>query len=61
MVKRLLETGVELEPKDGEYGQTPLSWAVGEGREAVVRLLLEKGPSQSLKTVIGVRRRCRGR
>lgn len=26
----------------GRYGQTPLSWAVGRGHEAVVKLLVER-------------------
>ena len=42
-MKLLLEKGAELESKDDEYGQTPLSRAAGEGHEAVVKLLLEKG------------------
>ena len=36
MVKLLLEKGVELETKDKEYSRTPLSWAAGNGREAIV-------------------------
>ena len=44
VVKLLLETGkVDVESKDGEYGQTPLSWAAEGGHEAVVKLLLETG------------------
>jgi len=39
----LLEKGAELESKDDEYGQTPLSWAARGGHEAVVKLLLKKG------------------
>jgi ankyrin repeat protein len=42
VVKLLLEEGAELETKDN-YGQTPLSLAAGNGYEAVVKLLLEKG------------------
>jgi ankyrin repeat protein len=37
----LLENGHDLNSKDS-YGQTPLSWAVDNGHEAVVKLLLEK-------------------
>ncbi|OCK95360.1 ankyrin, partial [Cenococcum geophilum 1.58] len=44
VVKLLLETGkVEVDSKDNEYGQTPLSWAAENGHEAVVKLLLETG------------------
>jgi len=43
VVKLLLEKGAELECKGEYYGQTPLSWAAGNGHEAVVKLLLEKG------------------
>ena len=38
----LLENGHDLNSKDSN-GRTPLSWAAGNGREAVVKLLLEKG------------------
>jgi ankyrin repeat protein len=44
--------GVELadiESKDTEYGQTPLSWAAENGRDAVVRLLLEAGADVEAK------------
>jgi ankyrin repeat protein len=43
VVKLLLEKNADLESKDDEYGQTPLSWAARNGHEAVVKLLLEKG------------------
>jgi hypothetical protein len=44
VVKLLLETGkVEVDSKDNEYGQTPLSWAAENGYEAVVKLLLKTG------------------
>ncbi|KAF2831830.1 purine and uridine phosphorylase [Ophiobolus disseminans] len=42
-VKLLLEKGADLELKDMQYGQTPLSWAAEKGHEAVVKLLLDKG------------------
>lgn len=43
MVKLLLATGnVDVDTKGGFYGKTPLSWAAGEGHEAVVRLLQSK-------------------
>jgi ankyrin repeat protein len=38
----LLEKGASVETEDNE-GQSPLSWAVAEGREAVVKLLVNKG------------------
>lgn len=37
----LLNQGANVDAED-EYGRTPLSWAAGNGHEAVVRLLLEK-------------------
>jgi ankyrin repeat protein len=37
------DKGTSVEAKYEEYGQTPLPWAEEEGREAVVRLLLDKG------------------
>ena len=37
----LLENGHDLDSKDS-YGQTPLSWAAGNGHDAVVKLLLDK-------------------
>ena len=33
----------ELESKANYYGQTPLSWAAGNGHEAVIKLLLATG------------------
>jgi ankyrin repeat protein len=42
VVKLLLEKGAELETKDN-FDQTPLSQAIEEGHEAVIKLLLEKG------------------
>jgi ankyrin repeat protein len=43
VVKLLLEKGADLESKDTEYNQMPLSWAAGREHKAVVKLLLEKG------------------
>ena len=41
MVK-LLPEALEVDLRDDD-GRTPLSWAAGNGHEAVVKLLLEKG------------------
>jgi hypothetical protein len=37
----LLKSGMAADSKDS-YGRTPLSWAAGNGHEAVVKLLLAK-------------------
>jgi ankyrin repeat protein len=42
LVGGLLEQGVDPDSMDRAYGQTPLSWAAGNGHEAVVRLLLAR-------------------
>jgi hypothetical protein len=39
--------------KVNEYGRTPLSWAARQGREAVVKLLLEKGAEIEAKDEYG--------
>ncbi|OBT48704.1 hypothetical protein VE00_00910 [Pseudogymnoascus sp. WSF 3629] len=39
----------EVDAKDTEYGQTPLSWAAGNGLEAVAKLLLDKGAEVDAK------------
>ena len=67
-MKLLLEKGAELESKDDFYGRTPLSWAAGNGHEAVVKLLLEKGAELESKdeaygrdaAIVGCRERARG-
>ena len=41
-MKLLVEKGAEIESKDNN-GQTPLSWAAGNGHEVVVKLLVENG------------------
>ncbi|KAJ5653623.1 hypothetical protein N7490_000626 [Penicillium lividum] len=41
--------GDDLDCKDKEYGQTPLTWAAQRGHKAVVRLLLEKGADPESK------------
>ena len=52
VVKPLLERGADVECKD-TYGQTPLSWAAGNGHEAVVKLLLEKEADVECKDTYG--------
>ena len=43
VVEALLVTSlVEVNARD-EYGRTSLSWAMGEGHEGIVRLLLDTG------------------
>ena len=59
-MKLLLEKGADVESKDTDYGQTPLSWAAENGHEAVVKLLLEKGADVESKDLTMVGRRCRG-
>ena len=44
----LLEDGYDLDTRD-TYGWTPLSWAVQQGHQAVVQLLLEQGPALELR------------
>jgi hypothetical protein len=41
-VRLLLETGADIESRDGK-GNTPLSWAARKGHEATVQLLLKNG------------------
>jgi ankyrin repeat protein len=41
-VQLLVEKGADVDSKDSS-GRTPLSWAAGQGHEAVVRLLLATG------------------
>ncbi|RYP16766.1 hypothetical protein DL767_010132 [Monosporascus sp. MG133] len=43
------DKGAAIEAKYKEYGQAPLSWAAGEGHEALVRLLVEKGAAIEAK------------
>ncbi|KAF2807096.1 purine and uridine phosphorylase [Mytilinidion resinicola] len=42
IMKTLLEDGIDVESKDS-FRRTPLSWAAGNGHEAVVELLLATG------------------
>jgi ankyrin repeat protein len=42
-----------VESKDTEYGRTPLSWAAECGREAVLKLLVEKGADVKSKDSCG--------
>jgi ankyrin repeat protein len=39
----LLEGKADVESKDSRWGQTPLSWAVGNGQEVMVKKLLLEG------------------
>ncbi|KAL7949328.1 hypothetical protein V8C42DRAFT_350993 [Trichoderma barbatum] len=48
LAKLCLEIGVDIEAKDIVFGRTPLLWAVIEGRDAVVKLLIEKGADISV-------------
>jgi len=48
-VKLLLEKGADAESKDSN-GRTPMGWAGEPGREAVVKLLLEKGAAWTPRT-----------
>ncbi|KAL4997728.1 hypothetical protein BDV10DRAFT_194905 [Aspergillus recurvatus] len=44
VIELLFKTGdTDVDSKDTEYGQTPLSWAAINGHEAVVKLLLQAG------------------
>lgn len=45
IVKRLIETGAEVEQRDN-LGRTPLSWAAQRGRTVTTRLLLAVGADQ---------------
>ncbi|OBT63922.1 hypothetical protein VE03_05994 [Pseudogymnoascus sp. 23342-1-I1] len=49
-VYNLLESGLAANLKDS-YGQTPLSWAAGNGHEAVVQVLLGKGAEVDAKDI----------
>ncbi|KAK6525843.1 hypothetical protein TWF281_010887 [Arthrobotrys megalospora] len=49
----MLDRGVDLEAKDSYKGWTPLVWAMREGREAVVRLLINKGANLETKEMWG--------
>ncbi|KAF5137166.1 Protein TANC2 [Metarhizium anisopliae] len=48
-----LEEDADIETKDSLYGRTRLAWAAGEGHEAVVQLLLEKGTDVNAKDIDG--------
>jgi hypothetical protein len=46
----LIRRGQSVDLKDS-YGRTPLAWAAGNGHEAVVKLLLEKGAELETKGI----------
>ena len=52
VVKLLLEMDVDLNSTDDTYGRSALSWAAGEGHEAVVKQLLGKGAKADLKAIV---------
>ena len=52
VVKLLLEMGVDLNSTDDTHGRSALSWAAGEGHEAVVKQLLRKGTKADLKAIV---------
>jgi ankyrin repeat protein len=58
VVKQLIEKSADLESKD-RNGQTPLSWAAGEGYELLIKQLIEKGADLESKEAV-VERRCHG-
>jgi hypothetical protein len=50
VVRLLLQQGAELEMKDN-YGRTPLSYATGDGHEAIATLLLDRGADVKSKNL----------
>ncbi|KAK3291565.1 ankyrin repeat-containing domain protein [Chaetomium fimeti] len=44
-VERLLQEGADIDATDGDYGQTPISWAAERGHLDVVKTLYERGAS----------------
>ncbi|KAF3935194.1 Ankyrin-2 [Dactylellina cionopaga] len=52
-VAAMLSHSVDLEVKDSLYDRTPMSWAAGNGHEAVVKLLVDKGANLEAEDVCG--------
>jgi len=59
VVTELVGMGFNIDLMDS-YRRTPLSWAAGNGHDAVVKLLLEKGPKSNRRTTATVRHRLVG-
>jgi Ankyrin repeats (3 copies)/Ankyrin repeat len=53
VVKLLLERGADIEAKDTKYGDTPLLWAVTNGHEAVVTILLGNNADVNTENING--------
>lgn len=52
-MRLLLNRGANVDAKDNDSGRTPLSYAAANGREAVVRLLLDRGADIEAKANSG--------
>jgi ankyrin repeat protein len=55
-ITTLLKNSYDLDSKDSD-GRTLLLWAAGNGHEAVVKLLLEKGAQGGGETTAGKKRK----
>jgi ankyrin repeat protein len=51
VVEELLKKSIDLEFKDEEYSQMPLSYAIENGHKAIVKLLFEKGAKLESKDI----------
>jgi ankyrin repeat protein len=60
VVRLLLAMGADVAERDGE-GKTPLAHAVLRDREAIVKLLLEKGANSEDSTALGSTKKTNGR
>jgi len=49
----LISQNPEVDAKDSKFGQTPLSWAAGNGHEAVVKQLLDAGAEIDPEDALG--------